>query len=173
MPTGWENRPYANLERLDVSEFNPLQFFALDQFMHVPVGHHRNTCARDAGCANGIDSAGRQGTADPDPIQLAISHERPGAHGVKFDARMPHQVARRRWRSYERFARGGFGTVITEGIYTDQAYSQAYVHQPVMTDGAQANAWKPAFAANHRSLMHLAKRYAAKAKIFANGSAAP
>jgi len=73
-------------------------------------------------------------------------------------------------RYYERFARGGFGTVITEGIYTDQAYSQAYVHQPVMTDGAQANAWKPAFAANHRSLMHLAKRYAAKAKIFANGS---
>jgi 2,4-dienoyl-CoA reductase-like NADH-dependent reductase (Old Yellow Enzyme family) len=46
-------------------------------------------------------------------------------------------------RYYERFARGGFGTVITEGIYTDQAFSQGYVHQPGMTDEAQANAWKP------------------------------
>lgn len=46
-------------------------------------------------------------------------------------------------RYYERFARGGFGTVITEGIYTDQAFSQGYVHQPGMTDETQANAWKP------------------------------
>jgi 2,4-dienoyl-CoA reductase-like NADH-dependent reductase (Old Yellow Enzyme family) len=46
-------------------------------------------------------------------------------------------------RYYERFARGGFGMVITEGIYTDQAFSQGYVHQPGMTDEAQANAWKP------------------------------
>lgn len=46
-------------------------------------------------------------------------------------------------RYYERFARGGFGTVITEGIYTDQAFSQGYVNQPGMTDEAQANAWKP------------------------------
>jgi 2,4-dienoyl-CoA reductase-like NADH-dependent reductase (Old Yellow Enzyme family) len=46
-------------------------------------------------------------------------------------------------RYYERFARGGFGTVITEGIYTDQAFSQGYLHQPGMTDAAQANAWKP------------------------------
>lgn len=46
-------------------------------------------------------------------------------------------------RYYERFARGGFGTVITEGIYTDQAFSQGYVHQPGMTDEAQATAWKP------------------------------
>ncbi len=46
-------------------------------------------------------------------------------------------------RYYERFARGGFGAVITEGIYTDQAFSQGYVHQPGMTDEVQANAWKP------------------------------
>jgi len=46
-------------------------------------------------------------------------------------------------RYYERFARGGFGTVITEGIYTDQAFSQGYAQQPGMTDLAQANAWKP------------------------------
>lgn len=46
-------------------------------------------------------------------------------------------------RYYERFARGGFGAVITEGIYTDQAFAQGYVHQPGMTDEVQANAWKP------------------------------
>jgi 2,4-dienoyl-CoA reductase-like NADH-dependent reductase (Old Yellow Enzyme family) len=46
-------------------------------------------------------------------------------------------------RYYERFARGGFGTVITEGIYTDRAFSQGYIQQPGMTDEAQANAWKP------------------------------
>jgi 2,4-dienoyl-CoA reductase-like NADH-dependent reductase (Old Yellow Enzyme family) len=44
---------------------------------------------------------------------------------------------------YERFPRGGFGLVITEGIYTDQAYSQGYAHQPGMSDEAQALAWKP------------------------------
>ncbi len=46
-------------------------------------------------------------------------------------------------RYYARFARGGFGAVTTEGIYTDQAFSQGYLHQPGMTDEAQANAWKP------------------------------
>jgi 2,4-dienoyl-CoA reductase-like NADH-dependent reductase (Old Yellow Enzyme family) len=46
-------------------------------------------------------------------------------------------------RYYERFARGGFGAVSTEGIYVDQAFSQGYLNQPGMTDEAQANAWKP------------------------------
>lgn len=48
---------------------------------------------------------------------------------------------------YERFAQGGFGTVITEGIYTDQAFAQGYVNQPGMTDEGQANAWKPVVSA--------------------------
>jgi 2,4-dienoyl-CoA reductase-like NADH-dependent reductase (Old Yellow Enzyme family) len=46
-------------------------------------------------------------------------------------------------RYYARFVRGGFGTVISEGIYIDQAFSQGYAHQPGMTDEAQANAWNP------------------------------
>jgi len=44
---------------------------------------------------------------------------------------------------YERFARGGFGLASTEGIYTDQMFSQAYHHQPGLVDEAQADAWKP------------------------------
>lgn len=46
-------------------------------------------------------------------------------------------------RYYERFARGGFGLVITEGIYTDQAFSQGYRFQPGLSDEAQARAWIP------------------------------
>jgi 2,4-dienoyl-CoA reductase-like NADH-dependent reductase (Old Yellow Enzyme family) len=46
-------------------------------------------------------------------------------------------------RYYERFARGGFGLVISEGIYTDQAFAQGYFHQPGITDETQTNAWKP------------------------------
>lgn len=46
-------------------------------------------------------------------------------------------------RYYERYAQGGFGAVSTEGIYSDQAFSQGYIHQPGMTDTTQAHAWKP------------------------------
>ena len=53
-------------------------------------------------------------------------------------------------RYYERFARGGFGLVITEGIYTDQAFAQGYLHQPGLTDGGQAEAWRPVVNAVHR-----------------------
>ncbi len=42
---------------------------------------------------------------------------------------------------YERFARGGFGLVITEGIYTDKAFAQGYRFQPGLADDEQASAW--------------------------------
>jgi 2,4-dienoyl-CoA reductase-like NADH-dependent reductase (Old Yellow Enzyme family) len=44
---------------------------------------------------------------------------------------------------YLRFAKGGFGLVTTEGIYTDQAFSQGYRFQPGLADDAQAQAWSP------------------------------
>jgi 2,4-dienoyl-CoA reductase-like NADH-dependent reductase (Old Yellow Enzyme family) len=47
---------------------------------------------------------------------------------------------------YERFARGGFGLVISEGIYTDQAFSQGYVFQPGIGDDEQARSWSPVVA---------------------------
>ncbi|MGH1573317.1 tRNA-dihydrouridine synthase [Methylobacterium sp. P31] len=53
-------------------------------------------------------------------------------------------------RYYERFARGGFSLLITEGIYTDQAFSQGYLHQPGLTDEAQEQAWRPVVEAAHR-----------------------
>lgn len=45
-------------------------------------------------------------------------------------------------RYYERFAQGGFGLLITEGIYTDQKHSQGYPFQPGITDNEQAQAWR-------------------------------
>jgi len=60
-------------------------------------------------------------------------------------------------RYYRRFAEGGFGLVITEGIYTDQAYSQGYLFQPGLSSAEQAQSWRPVVDAVH----------AAGGKIFA------
>ncbi len=43
---------------------------------------------------------------------------------------------------YARFADGGFGLVVTEGLYTDEAYSQGYLHQPGLANAAQRDAWR-------------------------------
>ena len=45
-------------------------------------------------------------------------------------------------RYYERFAKGRFGLVITEGLYTDQKYAQGYPFQPGLSDVEQAKAWR-------------------------------
>lgn len=43
---------------------------------------------------------------------------------------------------YRCFAEGGFGLVISEGIYTDKAFSQGYLHQPGLSDESQVAAWR-------------------------------
>jgi len=45
-------------------------------------------------------------------------------------------------RYYERFAKGGFGLVITEGLYTDQKFSQGYPFQPGIADEEQSLTWR-------------------------------
>ena len=52
-------------------------------------------------------------------------------------------------RYYERFARGGFGLLITEGVYTDREHSQGYIRQHGITDEAQAQAWRQVIEAAH------------------------
>lgn len=42
---------------------------------------------------------------------------------------------------YEAFARGGFGLLITEGIYPDTAYGQGYLFQPGLATEEQARSW--------------------------------
>ncbi|GAB4100342.1 NADH:flavin oxidoreductase [Sinomonas halotolerans] len=58
---------------------------------------------------------------------------------------------------YEGYAKGGFGLLITEGIYTDTAYSQGYLNQPGIATEEQARSWVPVVEAAH----------AAGARIFA------
>ncbi len=43
---------------------------------------------------------------------------------------------------YAEFAAGGFGLVVSEGTYTDTAYSQGYFHQPGLTNAAQVAGWR-------------------------------
>ncbi|MBP2216943.1 hypothetical protein [Arthrobacter sp. CAN_C5] len=42
---------------------------------------------------------------------------------------------------YQRFARGGFGLLITEGIYPDTAHSQGYHFQPGIATEEQTQSW--------------------------------
>ncbi|MDQ0220199.1 NADH:flavin oxidoreductase [Peribacillus cavernae] len=43
---------------------------------------------------------------------------------------------------YTKFARGGFGLIITEGVYPDDKYSQGYFNQPGIVNDEQVQAWK-------------------------------
>lgn len=43
---------------------------------------------------------------------------------------------------YTDFAKGGFGLIVTEGIYTDAAFSQGYLHQPGLVTPAHVAAWR-------------------------------
>ncbi|MFC4874434.1 NADH:flavin oxidoreductase [Negadavirga shengliensis] len=43
---------------------------------------------------------------------------------------------------YTAFAVGGFGGIITEGIYTDDHYARAYPNQPGLVHWTQVEAWK-------------------------------
>ncbi|MFC7058631.1 NADH:flavin oxidoreductase [Halovenus salina] len=52
-------------------------------------------------------------------------------------------------RYYAKFADGGFGFLVTEGVYTDSAYSKGYLNQPGLVTDAQVDAWKTVVDAVH------------------------
>lgn len=52
---------------------------------------------------------------------------------------------------YSTYAKGGFGLIITEGLYTDKEYSQGYLHQPGITTPEQVESWKPAVQSIHNN----------------------
>ncbi len=43
---------------------------------------------------------------------------------------------------YQQYVDGGFGCIITEGLYTDTEYSQGYKFQPGLVNDAQTLSWK-------------------------------
>ncbi|WP_047866682.1 oxidoreductase [Rubrobacter aplysinae] len=50
---------------------------------------------------------------------------------------------------YESFARGGFGLIITEGIYPDEAHGQGYWNQPGLANDEQVESWRRVTEAVH------------------------
>lgn len=50
---------------------------------------------------------------------------------------------------YRSFAEGGFGLVITEGTYTDRAFSRGYANQPGLVTEAQVEGWREVTDAVH------------------------
>ncbi|KGX83137.1 NADH:flavin oxidoreductase [Pontibacillus marinus] len=50
---------------------------------------------------------------------------------------------------YERYAKGGFAAIISEGIYTDKKHSQGYDNQPGLATKEHVEAWKPIVEAVH------------------------
>ncbi|MEU5282159.1 NADH:flavin oxidoreductase [Streptomyces asoensis] len=55
---------------------------------------------------------------------------------------------------YARYAAGGFGLVITEGVYTDEHYSQGYFNQPGITNDRHRKAWQQVNEAVRRAGAH-------------------
>jgi 2,4-dienoyl-CoA reductase-like NADH-dependent reductase (Old Yellow Enzyme family) len=51
---------------------------------------------------------------------------------------------------YSAFAEGGFGVIITEGIYTDIYGSKSYYNQPALTNAQQAVSWEKITQAVHQ-----------------------
>jgi len=52
---------------------------------------------------------------------------------------------------YSAYATGGFGVIITEGIYTDVYGSQSYSNQPAFVNTQQRISWQRVTHAVHRS----------------------
>ncbi|GGF93372.1 NADH:flavin oxidoreductase [Paenibacillus abyssi] len=52
---------------------------------------------------------------------------------------------------YESFARGGYGLLITEGAYPDEAYSQGYFNQSGIANDKHVAAWKKVTEAVHQA----------------------
>ncbi len=52
-------------------------------------------------------------------------------------------------RYYAKFARGGFGFLVSEGVYPDTEYSQGYLNQPGLATEEQTDAWEKVTEAVH------------------------
>ncbi|WP_312362484.1 NADH:flavin oxidoreductase [Ensifer sp.] len=80
---------------------------------------------------------------------LAFANRLSVAPMTRISATAEGVPTERMLRYYERFARGGFSLLTTEGIYTDKAYAQTYKGQPGLTDRQQAEGWKSVVDAVH------------------------
>jgi len=73
--------------------------------------------------------------------RMALRNRLAVAPMTRVSASADGVASERMGRYYAAFAEGGFALLITEGIYTDRAFSQGYLFQPGLTDDAQQAAW--------------------------------
>ncbi|MEB2775398.1 NADH:flavin oxidoreductase [Algoriphagus sp. D3-2-R+10] len=81
---------------------------------------------------------------------------------------------------YQAFGRGGFGLIITEGIYTDSVFSQTDLNQPGLVNQEQMEGWKKVVVGVHNSnaliigqLMHGGSLSQCSAKTIAPSAVQP
>ncbi|WP_057939765.1 oxidoreductase [Algoriphagus resistens] len=81
---------------------------------------------------------------------------------------------------YQAFASGGFSLIITEGIYTDNLFSQTDLNQPGLVNQEQLEGWKKVVAGVHKSnaliigqLMHGGSLSQCRAKTIAPSAIQP
>jgi 2,4-dienoyl-CoA reductase-like NADH-dependent reductase (Old Yellow Enzyme family) len=82
---------------------------------------------------------------------LALSNRLAVAPMTRVSADQHGRATRRMADYYRSFAEGGFGVIVTEGTYTDKAFSQGYLFQPGLTDAAQSDAWRAVVNGVHQA----------------------
>lgn len=80
---------------------------------------------------------------------LTVGNRMVVAPMTRISATLDGLATERMARYYERFAAGGFGLIVTEGVYTDRYFAQGYRGQPGITDRQQALAWRAVVDAVH------------------------
>lgn len=96
------------------------------------------------------DAAGLKQLFTPQTIgSLKLPNRLAVAPMTRVSAEADGRPSRRMADYYSLFAAGGFGLVITEGIYTDKAFAQGYLFQPGLTDAVQREAWRIVVDAVH------------------------
>jgi 2,4-dienoyl-CoA reductase-like NADH-dependent reductase (Old Yellow Enzyme family) len=80
---------------------------------------------------------------------LALKNRLAVAPMTRISATEDGLVTEDMMRYYERYARGGYSLIVTEGTYPDLRYSQGYLYQPGIATDEQAEAWRPVVAAVH------------------------
>lgn len=95
-------------------------------------------------------------TATGDPLftpvtvgNTALSNRVAVAPMTRISATDDGNATNRMANYYARFARGGFGLVITEGIYPDTEFSQGYWNQPGLATRTQSDSWRQVVDAVH------------------------
>lgn len=81
--------------------------------------------------------------------QVTLSNRLAVAPMTRISATADGRPTPRMLSYYRGFADGGFGLIVTEGIYTDKAFAQGYLHQPGLADETQAAAWAGIVKAVH------------------------